>query len=98
MLLAAFRLAFYFRRPVSELNISLREFYHWLHYLKLEPPDEGERQRFAALMAQMTNMSGKSLKQGHTVTADDFLGKPKEIKRQTAEEQIAFMKGLKGNK
>jgi hypothetical protein len=47
--------------------------------------------RTAALLAQITNMSGKSLREGKSVSIHDFLGKPK---RQSMEEQIAFMKGL----
>ena len=91
MLLAAFRLAFYFHRPVTELNMSLRQFYTWLAYLKIEPPEEGARRRTAALMAQITNMSGRSLPDKKQVNADDFLGVKQQ---QTAKEQIAFMKSM----
>ena len=64
---------------------------YWNAYLKLEPPDRGDNQRTAALMAQITNMSGRSLKEGQLKTAEDFLGKPKV---QSMTEQIAYMKSL----
>lgn len=78
-------------KTVSELDISWREFNYWQAYLKMEPPDKGDNQRTASLLAQITNMSGRSLPDKKTVTADDFLGKRKV---QTAEEQIAIMKSL----
>ena len=52
--------------------------------------------RTAALMAQITNMSGKSLPKGKTVSVDDFMGKSK--KGQSIDDQIAFFKSLKGSK
>jgi len=75
---------------VSELNISWDEFIYWQEFLKMEPPDQAENARTAAIMAQLTNMAGKSLPAGKTVTAEDFLGR----REQTAEEQIAFLKAL----
>ena len=76
---------------MSELDMTWDEFVYWQAFLRLEPPEQGDNQRTAALLAQITNMSGKSLKQGKSVSIDDFLGKPK---RQSMEDQIAFMKGL----
>lgn len=93
--MGVFRLAFLLRKTISELDISWREFMYWQAYLKLEPPDQGDNQRTAALMAQITNMSGKSLREGKKVTADDFLDTGK-TKVQSMEEQIAFMKSLGG--
>lgn len=93
MLHAVYRLAFLLRRPVSELaGMSLSEFAHWQAFLAMEPPDKGDNERTAALMATITNMSGKSLPKNKTVKAEDFLGRKKQ--RQTMEQQIAFMKGL----
>ena len=89
--MAAFRLAFYLGKTVSELDMTWEEFIHWQAYLRLEPPDEPGNIRNAALMATITNMSGRSLPKNKTVTADDFLGKKRQ---QTVEEQIAFMKSL----
>ena len=86
-----FRLALLLGKTVSELNISWREFLYWSAYLKLEPPERGDNQRTAALMAQITNMSGRSLKDGQVKSAEDFLGKPKV---QDMKDQIAFMKSL----
>lgn len=80
---------------MSELDITWEEFVYWQAYLQIEPPDQRDNERTAAVLAQITNMSGKSLEDGKTVTADDFLGKGKV---QTAEEQIAFMRGLGGSK
>lgn len=75
------------------MRISLREFHAWLAYLKLEPPEEGENQRTAALLAQITNMAGRSLPGKKTVKPEEFM--PKKAKqRQTAEEQLAFMQSL----
>jgi hypothetical protein len=88
---SAFRLALLLGKTVSELDITWDEFVYWQAFLRLEPPDQGDNQRTAALLAQITNMSGKSLKKGKSVSIDDFLGKPK---RQSMEDQIAFMKGL----
>jgi len=94
MLMAVYRLAAFLRKTVAELEgMSLSEFYHWLAYLKLEPPEKGDMERTAALMATITNMAGRSLKGDKTVTPDDFLGRKK---RQSMQEQIAFMKGLSG--
>jgi len=44
-------------------------------------------------MAQLTNMSGKSLKDGKSVTLDDFLGGRKP-RVQSMEEQIAVLKSM----
>ena len=84
-------MAFFLGKTLSELDITWEEFIYWQAYLRLEPPEEGDNIRNAALMAQITNMSGRSLKDNKRVTVDDFLGKPK---RQSAEEQIAFFKTL----
>ena len=91
--MGVFRLAFLLGKTLSEMDMSWREFMYWNAYLKLEPPDDGDNKRAAALMAQITNMSGKSLRNGKTVTADDFLGRSKSV-AQSMEEQIAFMRGL----
>jgi len=77
MLMAAFRLALLLGKTVSELDMSWDEFVYWQAYLKLEPPEDGHNKRTAALLAQITNMSGKSLPQGKKVTINDFMGKPK---------------------
>lgn len=82
---------------MSELRLSLREFYAWLAYLGMEPPEEGDNARTAALMAQFTNMSGKSLPKGKTVSADDFLGRKKEP-LQSTDQQKAFLRSITGNK
>ena len=86
-----FRLALLLGKTVSELKMSWREFLYWQEYLRIEPPDEGDNKRTAALLAQITNMSGKSLPKNRTVKPDDFLGKPKQ---QTMQEQIDFMKSI----
>lgn len=91
MLLAAYRLAFHFHRPLSELNITMREFFAWMAYLHIEPPERGDNERTAALMAQITNMSGKSLPKGKQVSPADFLGGKK---RQTLDQQKAFFKSI----
>lgn len=92
----AFRLAGHLGKTVGELQrgMTMREFVHWCAFLKLEPPDEGDNQRTAALMATITNMSGRSLPDKKTVEAKDFMPRPKQ--RQTASQQLAFMKSLKG--
>ena len=80
---------------MSELNISRREFNQALAYMQIEPPEEGDNKRTASLMAQISNWSGRRKK---WLSADDYLGKPQEIKpMQTAEDQKAFMRGLKGS-
>jgi hypothetical protein len=95
LLLAAWRLAFHWKRPLSELNISRREFNQALAYLQIEPIDEGDNKRTASLMAQISNWSGRCKK---WLSADDYLGKPQEIKpMQTTEQQKSFMRGMKGN-
>jgi len=95
MLLAAFRLAFHFRRPPSELRISFREFLHCLKYLQIEPPDEAENNRTAVLLAQISNMAGKSLPKGKHMKPEDFIGRKRA---QTAEEQKAFLKSITGGR
>ena len=91
MLLGAFRLALLLGKTVSELNISWREFLYWQAYLRIEPPDDADNKRTAMLLAQITNMSGRSLPGKKSVKPDDFLGKSKS---QTMQEQIKFMKSL----
>ena len=86
-----FRLALLLGKTVSELKMSWREFMHWQAYLRIEPPDDGDNKRTAMLLAQITNMSGRSLPKNKSVKPDDFLGKPKP---QTMQEQIDFMKSL----
>lgn len=94
MLLAAYRLAFHFHRPVSELRMSMREFMNWLAYLKIEPPEEPEDLRNAALQATIMNMSGRSLNKGKFVTPDELLGKKPPEKAQSPENQKAFLKAM----
>ena len=89
--MAAFRLALLLGKTLSELEMTWDEFVYWQAFLKLEPPDQGDNVRTAALLAQITNMAGKSLREGKSVSINDFLGKPK---RQSMEDQIAFMRGL----
>ncbi len=90
MLLAAFRLAFLLGKTLSEMDMTWDEFIYWQAYLRIEPPEESDNIRNAALMATITNMSGRSLRDGKRVTVDDFLGR----KPQSMEEQIAFFKTL----
>ena len=78
---------------MSELDITADEFIHWQSFLLMEPPDDAENRRAAAIMATITNMAGRSLKDGKKVSADDFYG-TKEEWLQTAAEQIALLKGL----
>jgi hypothetical protein len=94
-LVLVFRLATFLGKTVSELldSISWDEFIYWQAYMHLEPPERAANQRTAAILAQITNMSGKSLRDGKTVTAEDFLGTKK---KQTMEEQIQFMKSIGG--
>lgn len=73
--------------------MSRREFNQCLAFLQIDPPEQGDNMRTASLMAQIGNFAGKSLKAGHNLSADDYLGKPK--KYQTADEQKAFLRGLK---
>lgn len=93
MLRAAYRLAFYFRRPVSELRMSMREFITWQAFLKLEPPERSEDIRNAALQATVMNMSGRSLRKGKYVTPAELLGEEGE-KVQSAEQQKMFLKSV----
>ena len=92
MVLAAFRLAYLLGKTVSELDITWEEFIYWQAYFRIEPPEEPANVRNAALMAQITNMAGRSLKDNKSVTIDDFLGRKK--KPQSMEEQIAFFKSM----
>lgn len=79
---------------MSELNITWREFLHWQSYLAIEPPEMGDNQRTAALLAQITNMAGRSLPDKKRVTPDEFMHKPK--KQQTEQEQKDFLRALGG--
>ncbi len=67
------------------------EFCHWQAYLRMEPPGQADNRRTAALMAQITNMSGRALPKGKIAEADDFLGGKTG---QSAAEQIAFMRAM----
>ncbi|MEE8481812.1 MAG: hypothetical protein V3S12_00535 [Acidiferrobacterales bacterium] len=73
--------------------MSWREFQHWQAYLNIEPPDKGDNERTAALMAQITNVAGRSLPTNKRVEPADFLGKA-ETHPMTIDQQIAFMKSL----
>lgn len=91
-MVAVFRLALLLGKTLSEFDMDWEEFVYWNAYLSIEPPDEGDNQRTAMLLSQITNMSGRSLPDRKQVKPDDFLGKPK--KPQSALDQIAFMKSL----
>lgn len=73
--------------------MTRREFNQALAFLQLNPPEEPANTRTAHLMAQIANFAGKSLQKGRTAKAEDYLSKPKQ--KQTAKDQIAFLKGLK---
>ena len=73
--------------------MSWREFLHWQAYLKIESPERADNVRTASLMAQITNMSGRSLPDKKMLSAADFLGEQK-TPEQSMQDQINFMKGL----
>jgi hypothetical protein len=75
------------------LNLTWREFTYWLAYLDMEPPDQAENYRAAMLLAQITNMSGRSLPDGKRVKPEDFLGKPRAGVQSQAE-QKAFLQSF----
>lgn len=81
---------------MSELDITADEFLYWQAFLTLEPPEDSANQRAAAIMATITNMSGRSLKDGRKVSAEDFYGEKGEFV-QDAADQIALLKGLDSN-
>ena len=89
-----FRLALLLGKTVSEMNMSWREFLYWQAYLNIENPERGDNQRTAAIMAQITNMSGRSLPDKKMVSVDDFLGTEKKSLQQSMQDQIDFMKSL----
>ena len=78
-----------------ELDITWDEFIYWQAYLDIERPNEAANQRTAAILAQITNMSGRSMPTGKMVTPEDFFG---ERKGQTAEQQIMFMRSIGGDR
>lgn len=80
-------------KTVGELlrDMSWREFMHWQAYLNIEPPQRPANERTAAVLAQIANFAGRSLRDGVRVTPDEYLG---ERVVQTAEQQIAFFKSL----
>ena len=88
-----FRLALLLGKTLSELDMSWREFQHWQAYLNIEPPDKGDNERTAALLSQITNMSGRSLPPNKRVEPSDFIGKA-ETSPMTIEQQISFMKSI----
>ena len=79
-------------KTVSELDMSWREFVYWQEYLAIEPPQDGDNKRTAMLLAQITNMSGRSLPNNKAVGPEDFFGKDQNM--QSAAEQIAFFKSI----
>lgn len=93
MLLAAFRLAGFLGKTLDELlDLSWDEFVHWQAFMRLEPPEQAANQRTALLLAQITNMAGRSLKGNKRVSAEDFLGKKQQ--KQSMADQIAFFKSM----
>ena len=93
--MSVFRLASHLGKTISELDITWSEFVYWQAYLRLEPTEEPANKRTAAVLAQITNMSGRSLRNNKTVSGDDFLGG--KDRAQSAEEQIAFMRSIDGD-
>ena len=91
--MGVFRLALLLGKTISELNMSWREFLYWQAYLNIEPPDTGDNQRTAALLAQITNMSGRALPSNKRVAPSDFLGNAEPVS-MSIDNQIAFMKTL----
>lgn len=71
-----------------------REFQLWQEYMKQYPPDRGEQLRTAALMACITNMSGKSMPEGKRVTTRDFLPEDDPLNLQTQDQTLAFMRAM----
>ncbi len=94
--MSVFRLAFHFKRPVSELNLSWREFQYWLAFLDAEPPDYGDNYRTALVLSQITNMAGRSLPDKKRVSPEDFMGKPEPLV-QTEADIKTFMLSLRGS-
>lgn len=91
-MIATFRLALLLGKTLSELSdMTWEEFVYWNAYLAIEPPEEGNNQRTAMLLSQITNMAGRSLPDGKRVKPEDFLGKKEE---QSFQAQIDFMKSL----
>lgn len=66
-------------------------------YLEMEPPDQGDNYRSAMMLAQMTNMSGRSLPDGKRVKPEDFMGSGEKDQPtgQTEAQQKAFMQSLR---
>ena len=81
-------------KTISELKMSWREFLYWQAYFNIEAPERGANERTAAIMAQITNMSGRTLPDKKMVSAEDFLGRGKKTAQQSMQDQIDFMKSL----
>lgn len=93
--MAVFRLAAFFRTPLYAFYMSSDEFLYWQAFFELEPPDKGDNERTAAILAQITNMAGRSLPDNKRVSPKDFLpDSQSRPTRQSMEDQIAFMKSL----
>lgn len=60
-----------------------------LAYLQLNPPEKAANRRTASILAQIATWAGKTMKEGSSVTADDYLSKPQKP-LQSAEDQKAF--------
>lgn len=60
----------------------------------MEPQDYGDNYRTAMILERISNMAGKSLKK--PVKVEDFLHKAEKKTAQTADEQKAFFKRLRG--
>lgn len=96
MLMAVYRLASHLGKTVSELSsMPMSEFVGWMAYLRSDPVQEAENARAAALMAQITNMSGRSLPKGRHVKPEEFL--PKRRKPQTWQEQKRIFQAITGS-
>jgi len=77
--------------------MTWREFTYWMAYLELEPPDQGDNYRSAMMLAQITNMSGRSLPEGKRVKPEDFLGNAEKpvTTAQSEADQKAFLQSLR---
>jgi hypothetical protein len=78
------------------LDLTWDEFWHWIAYFEMEPPNRAEDYRAAMICAQVYNTAGKAFKKN--VTPEQILGLEKEASKpkqyQTAAEQKAFLRGL----
>lgn len=77
--------------------MTWEQFWYWIAYFEIEPPNRAEDYRAAMICAQIQNTAGKTYKK--MVTANEILGieKPQPERYQDVNDQKDFFRSLRGD-